>query len=402
MQNRRISACLMTVLVLATLASFAFVLPASAADTSTKAVTPDTYKDWQLTGKLVNSGPIKQGDEVTYSYNLTNNGNTNTPINSPLLFSTPKEFTYSQASDIYGFTCELADTHQLNELPDTDWRYARQVVYCAPASDTNNGLQLTIGIQPNESFEFVITGIANADFPNDSKSYGILLYGIPQEYIPNWIKGENIWEMTTANSLSTITYSYSPPPQQRSATEESKPAPKDPAVLGNTIQTETGVPTEAGVSSDAGVPGYTPQDSGKVLIEDSTSNKKEVAETKTPQLTETKPVEDQSWTDLLYENRKQIAGFAVGLIALLAGLIVLVRRSQAKNIQQREYKHALSMLKNKQTNSEIYRTETHAAAFTPRGSVKRTNVNNGLSEESMQNFAPIKLPEKIANVHSEN
>ena len=327
---------------------------------------------WSLTGTLDTTGQVKAGDNISYTYLLKNTGPTTKHIGTPVLMYTPAQFRTSGFNIGANFECSnegVIDSG--NGVTEFGYMIGREKIYCAPTGDSQ--VETQIILNPGQSFSFQVLGTAISNYTIASKSYSFVAYGTTQKQYEDMQSGINIWETSPSDAVSSASYPYGEYLAQveasRNAQQNNSTATK-PKVLGQTQDLNRGVAggTDTGSAANAQAIGDPSQN------EIAATNKTKPADTRNPNLKNPNSNDDVSWADLLAENQKLIATASGIMVALLVVGTILTRRVRAKRRVQREYKKAVTKLRNSKRETKLTFAPEKRDQSHKKQAIKRTQI----------------------------
>ncbi len=316
--------------------------------TTTPALGVDDIYKWKLVGTLDTAGQVKTGDDVSYTYKLTNTGIQSKQVNSPLLILPPTQFRYIESETTGSFLCNEIQNFS-EELENPGILAGRLAVYCAP-SGTEQGADLVLA--PGQTYTFRILGQAISSYTINSKSYSYNAYSISEQEAQALQNGVNIFESSPNEAVGTANYiygDYQAQLQNQNNTTQPKSSPPQSRVLGNTQDLNRGIsggPDTGSASSS--------QATGEVSDNRITgAEKTKPSKTRNPNLKENKPNKDLTWADLISQNHIlfSIACTTVVIVALTSTIIY--RRIRSKRRSQIEYQKTIAKLRNSKYNVQI-------------------------------------------------
>ena len=322
---------------------------------------------WRLTGTLENSGQVKATNSVSYIYEIQNTGTTNAYLNSPVLIYTPKEFSYLGYTAMEGFSCSYEAKIDAGQAQGATFMEGREKIYCSP-SGSGQTPPILIEVAPGETFEFRINGKANSDFNSSTKSYGLYVYAMNSATYNAYTNNENIWESMPSDAVNSAPYSYSPTTTSTAQNNTVTTSVNNPSVLGNSAEAPNGI------ASNNGDPGYATIDDGSAAANYPKNANNPIAATRSAQLRDEVPKDDISWSQFLDQHRNEIALATLAFVIFLTGSIFAFRWLRRKNLSQREYRQALSLLKNQRSPHALENFDQYKPKQKYSTSVKRTQI----------------------------
>lgn len=342
----------------------------------------DPVTDWRLSGVVTTNNEILEGDSVTYLYEIKNVGNATSYIGSPIGVFTPVEFTFVSYSVPTNFACESEGVLSADEAGPATWAIGRFISSCySDAADMPEWIYL----DPGESIYFEITGIANADYTINSTSYSMYTYEVDPELFDPFKDGENIWLTNSSDVLGTANYPYGVAQSQVSTTT-AKPVA---GVQGNAVEVASGDPggdeigrTRSSVGSS--VSGF---------VAPSKANETKASAIKDPKQKGLEPDEPPSWSEIFERYNLEITGGLAFLIVFATSGMILFRRYKRKTQSQREYRHAISLLKHQKRSIQQESDDGHNPKKTieqkPKNLIERTKLFSQPVE--MDTGVPVKI-----------
>ena len=328
--------------------------------------TPEN--DWRLSGVVTTYNKITEGDRVTYSYEIENIGNASSYLYSPIFVYTPAEFTFSSYSVPANFECNFDGVISANDAGSATYLVGRSKNYCYPSGIESSEY---IYLDPGESTYFEITGTANADYTISSTAYSMYIYEIDPELIDPWQNGENIWETNSTNAVGSAAYPYGVAQSQVTTTT----AKTNAEVQGNQVEVTSG---DSG-GEDIGRTGSAVGSSDSVDESQAKANKTKAADIRDPKQKGVESDKPASWSEIFDKYKLEILVGSTLLIASLSLGTILFRKHRRKTQLQREYNHALALLKHRKNNAGQNSDEDYKPQKTlelrPETSVKRTKIH---------------------------
>lgn len=323
--------------------------------------------EWKLSGTVNTENKISAGDVVTYTYKIENTGDTTSYVDAPIYAFTPAEFTYSNYATTSLFPCFYHDRYTPEMADKATYAIGRELNYCGPNLEAG-----FINLDPGETYSFDIVGIANANYTIDSESYALYFDAVSQSARDAWYNGENIWLSMASPGVNVTGYPYG-------VNQSQTPLGTTPAlvpsrngssnVLSDTIQSQT---SELSSSSEVGeVSDDADPQEPKVKKSPLTKKDKKIAEIGKDNNSGVR----MSLANYIIEHKYQIATATVATISLLLSGIIFVRRARRRTQIQREYRRALTLLKDKHDDINRTITKTHEPAVQETSTIQRRKIH---------------------------
>ncbi|MFN8015609.1 MAG: hypothetical protein U0R17_03230 [Acidimicrobiia bacterium] len=274
---------------------------------------------------------ILKNDLITYKVSLTNVGTSSTTIYSPSLIYTPKEFTFTSATNNSNFEC--SNNGRIAGEDNSAFYIGREKIYCAPKSSND------ITVKAFQSYNFEINGYANTDYVEATTAvYSIYVYEIPEEAQNDFVNGVNIWEKYQSIAINNSKYNSS----------------SSNGVTSTTAKSSSTIPSQVLGADQENTNTQSAPQIGSNSAEQIGSTNSSAISKKAPKVNPIKFNTTKDSGSIRSDKKSTIENLiAFSVLAVFALMIItywLTKHIKRRNAKQRDYKHAVAILRHKKIN----------------------------------------------------